>query len=193
MRKLVMHILAAKQISLSSGDLDSNQRIRGLEGLSKPGNQSIGLTHRLDRYSSTDQESKMNQLIRTGAIAAAIFANVGFAAAQQAPSGAHSDLTANQQQAVSQGLSTSPPQQAPAGAQPAVGNKLPDSMTAQSLPNDVTDQVPQVKNLLFVKLPDRIVLIDPDTKRVTEIVADEATTGSNTTGSNMNSSDRPSR
>ena len=50
-----------------------------------------------------------------------------------------------------------------------------------------------MKNLLFVKLPDRIVLIDPDTKRVTEIVADEATTGSNTTGSNMNSSDRPSR
>jgi hypothetical protein len=182
---LVMHILAAKQISLSSGDLDSNQRIRGLEGLSKPGNQSIGLTHRLDRYSSTDQESKMNQLIRTGAIAAAIFGNVGFAAAQQAPSGAHSDLTANQQQAVSQGLSTSPSQQAPAGAQPAVGNKLPDSMTAQSLPNNVTDQVPQVKNLLFVKLPDRIVLIDPDTKRVTEIFADEATTGSNTTGSNM--------
>jgi hypothetical protein len=109
------------------------------------------------------------------------------------PSGAHSDLTANQQQAVSQGLSTSPSQQAPAGAQLAVGNKLPDSMTAQSLPNNVSDQVPQVKNLLFVKLPDRIVLIDPDTKRVTEIVADEATTGSNTTGSNMNSSDRPSR
>lgn len=135
----------------------------------------------------------MNQLIRAGAIAAAIFSNVGFAAAQQAPSGAHSALTTNQQQAVSEGLSTSPSQQAPAGAQPEVGNKLPDSMTAQSLPNNVTDQVPQVKNLLFVKLPDRIVLIDPDTSRVTEIVADEATTGSNTTGSNMNSFDRPSR
>jgi hypothetical protein len=193
MRKLVMHILAAKQISRSSGDLDSNQRIRGLEGLSKPGNQSLGLAHRLERYPSTDQESNMNKLTRTGAIAAAIFGNIGIAAAQQAPSGAHSDLTANQQQAVSQGLSTSPSQQAPAGAEPEVGNKLPDSMTAQSLPNNVTDQVPQVKNLLFVKLPDRIVLIDPDTNRVTEIVADEAATGSNTTGSNMNSFDRPSR
>ena len=126
----------------------------------------------------------MNQLIRAGAIAAAIFANVSFAAAQQAPSGVHSDLTANQQQAVSQGLSTSPSQQAPAGAQPEVGNKLPDSMTAQSLPNNVTDQVPQVKNLLFVKLPDRIVLIDPDTKLVTEIVTDETTTGSGTAGAN---------
>jgi hypothetical protein len=50
-----------------------------------------------------------------------------------------------------------------------------------------------VKNLLFVRVPDRIVLIDPDTKRVTEIVADEGTTCSNATGSNVNSSDRPSR
>ena len=135
----------------------------------------------------------MHQLIRGGAIAIALLGSVSFAAAQRAPGDVHPDLTANQQQAVSQGLSTSPSQQAPAGTQPEVGNKLPDSMAAQSLPNNVTDQVPQVKNFLFVKLPDRIVLIDPDTKRVTEIVADETTTGSNTAGSNMNSSDRPSR
>jgi hypothetical protein len=42
--------------------------------------------------------------------------------------------------------------------------------------------------LLFVKLPDRIVLIDPETRLVTEIVIDEVTTGSNS-----NSSDQPSR
>ena len=57
-------------------------------------------------------------------------------------------------------------------------------MNAQTLPSNVTNQVPRVKNLLFVKLPDRIVLIDHDTKLVTEIVTDETTTGSNTTGSN---------
>ena len=51
-------------------------------------------------------------------------------------------------------------------------------MSAQKLPNNVTDQVPDAKGLLFVKLPDRIVLIDPDTKLVTEIVMDAATTGS---------------
>jgi hypothetical protein len=135
----------------------------------------------------------MNQLIRGGVFGVVILGSVGVVAAQQAPGGPHSELTTNQQQAVSQGLSTSPSQQAPSGAQPQVGNQLPDSMTAQSLPNNVTDQVPQVKNLLFVKLPDRIVLIDPDTKRVTEIVGDETTTGSNTAGSNMNSPDRPSR
>jgi hypothetical protein len=65
---------------------------------------------------------------------------------------------------VSQGLASSPSQQAPSGAQPQVGNTLPEG-------------------LLFVKLPDRIVLIDPETKLVTEIVMDATTTGSNPSSS----------
>jgi hypothetical protein len=72
--------------------------------------------------------------------------------------------------------------------QPQVGSMLPDSLATQALPSDVSDRVPEVKQLLFVKLPDRIVLIDPETKLVTEIVMDEVTTGSNPA-----SSDRPSR
>jgi hypothetical protein len=63
-------------------------------------------------------------------------------------------------------------------------------MTAQALPSDVSDQVPDAKQLLFVKLPDRIILIDPDSKVVHEIVLDDSTT---TAGSNSGSSDRPSR
>jgi hypothetical protein len=137
----------------------------------------------------------MNQLIRAGAITAAIFSSVGLAAAQTAPSrapdSAQVDLTQRQEQMVSQGLAASPSQPAPVGAQPQVGSKVPDSMSAQSLPSNVTDQVPEAKNLLFVKLPDRVLLIDPDSKLVTEIVMDDSTTGSNTTGSNMNSSSNP--
>ena len=72
--------------------------------------------------------------------------------------------------------------------QPQVGNMLPDSLAARALPSDISDRVPEAKQLLFVKLPDRIVLIDPETKLVAEIVMDEVTTGSN-----PNSSDRPSR
>ena len=40
-------------------------------------------------------------------------------------------------------------QQAPSGAQAQVGNTLPDSRSAQKLPNNVTDQVPDGKGLLF--------------------------------------------
>src|SRR3984893_9686960 len=129
----------------------------------------------------------MSQLIRAGAITLAIFGSVGFAAAQKPPG---SDLTATQQRTVSQGLTNSPSQDAPAGAQPQVGDKVPDSMTAQQLPSNVTDQVPEEKQLLVVTLPHRNILIDPDTKLVTEIVTDS---DSITTGSNPNSSDRPSR
>jgi hypothetical protein len=135
----------------------------------------------------------MHQLIRGGAIAVAILGNVSFAVAQRAPG---DQLTANQQQTVSQGLASAPAQPAPSGEQPQVGNKLPDSMSVQSMPSNVTNQVPETKNLLFVKLPDRIVLIDPDNKLVTQIVTDNTTTGSstsNTGGSTTNTSDRPSR
>ena len=138
----------------------------------------------------------MNQLIRAGAITVAIFSGVGFAAAQNASRGTPGmagDLTSQQEKMVSQGLANSPSQPAPVGAQPQVGSKVPDSMSAQALPNNVTDQVPEAKNLLFVKLPDRVLLIDPDSKLVTEIVMDDTATGSNTTGSNPSSSSTPSR
>jgi hypothetical protein len=47
------------------------------------------------------------------------------------------------------------------------------------MPDDVADQVPETKRYLFIKLPDRIVLIDPDTNMVAEIVGAPATTGAN--------------
>jgi hypothetical protein len=52
-------------------------------------------------------------------------------------------------------------------------------MTEQSLPDNVIDQVPEVKELLFVKLPDRVILIDPDTKLFrNRLESDSTTTGS---------------
>jgi hypothetical protein len=45
------------------------------------------------------------------------------------------------------------------------------------MPENVATDVRQTKNLLFVKLPDRILLIDPDNKQVTEIIPVTETTG----------------
>jgi hypothetical protein len=132
----------------------------------------------------------MSKLIHAAATTVAILSSVGFAAAQNASN--HPDLPPTQQRTLSQGLANSPSQSAPA-AQPQVGDKMPDSMTAQSLPSNVTDQVPEAKNLLFVKLPDRVLLIDPDNKVVTELVIDSGASNDTTTGSNSGSSDRPSR
>jgi hypothetical protein len=131
----------------------------------------------------------MSQLIRAGEITLGIFSSIGFAAAQ------HPDLTSAQQRTVSQGLASSPSQAAPT-SQPQIGDKVPDSMAAQSMPSNVSDQVPEAKNLLFVKLPDRVLLIDPDSRLVSEIVMDDSsTTGSNstTTGSGTNTSGQQSK
>ncbi len=123
----------------------------------------------------------MRKHIYAGAITLAIIGSIGFAAAQRGPGADRPNLTPTQERTVSQGLAASPSQAAPVGVQPQVDNMLPDSLAAQALPSDVSDRVPEAKQLLIVNLPDRIVLIDPETKLVTEIVMDEVTTGSNPT------------
>ena len=133
----------------------------------------------------------MNHLTPAGAVTVAILLSTGFAAAQTSSS-ARPDLTASQERMVSRGLVNSPSQPMPSGTQPQVGSKVPDSMSAQALPNNVTDQVPEAKNLLFVKLPDRILLIDPDSKLVAEMIMDDTTTGSST-GSAPANPNSPSR
>jgi hypothetical protein len=49
------------------------------------------------------------------------------------------------------------------------------------LPSGVQAQVPEAKGMLFVKLPDRILLIDPDSQAVAEIIMNPVTTGSGST------------
>jgi hypothetical protein len=125
----------------------------------------------------------MNRQLYYGAISLVILGSAGVAMAQNAndtsrSNNAHQNLNPTQQQMVSTGLASTPSQSAPSGAQPQVGDRVPDSMAAQSMPQNVGDQVPEARQLLFVKLPDRILLIDPDTKLVSEIVTEPATTGS---------------
>jgi hypothetical protein len=133
------------------------------------------------------KEITLNRLLCSGALSLVILCGAGAAMAQNANqnannatqnNNAHPNLSPAQQQMVSTGLASTPSQSAPSGAQPQVGDKIPESMAALSVPRDVGDQVPEAKQLLFVKLPDRILLIDPDTKLVSEIVTEPATTGS---------------
>ena len=115
----------------------------------------------------------MSKLIYTGAIVLAIFSSIGFAAAQRGPGADHPNLTPTQERTVSQRLAASPSQAAPVGGHPHIGNMLPDLLAAQALRSD--DRVPETKPLLFVKEPYRIVLIEQETKLVTEIVRDGVT------------------
>ena len=80
------------------------------------------------------------------------------------------NLTQQQKQAVNRGLSGEPSQNAAADVQMSVGKPLPRSMTPQAMPNSVTQQVPETKNYEFVKLPDRVVMVDPTDRSIAEII-----------------------
>jgi len=103
-------------------------------------------------------------------------AAAGFAAAQDSQQ-EKLNLNSAQEQAVTRGLANQPTQSVP-GFSGQVGSKAPTSETAKSLPSDVQTQVPEAKQLLFIKMADRIVLIDPDTSVVAEVVMTPSTTGS---------------
>ena len=120
----------------------------------------------------------MRTPLRASTLAIAVLGSVSFATAQNAPGDMQEKLNLNQskERQVTQGLSPEQPQSA-AGYQGQVGSKPPASLSTKPMPDDVADQVPETKRYLFIKLPDRIVLIDPDTNMVAEIVGAPATTG----------------
>ena len=89
----------------------------------------------------------MRKQFRAGMLALALLGSVSFAAAQNTPGGASGaqeklNLSQSKEQQVTQGLTRETPQSAP-GYQGAVGSTPPGSLAQKSLPNDVTDQVPE--------------------------------------------------
>ena len=85
------------------------------------------------------------------------------------------NLTQQQKQAVDRGLSGQPSQHATADLKMRVGEPLPSSMTPQDMPNSVTQQVPETKSYKFVKLPDRVLMVDPTDRSIAEIIPNPGT------------------
>jgi hypothetical protein len=119
-------------------------------------------------------EKLMRTLLQASAVALAVIGGAGVAFAQNQPE--KLNLSQSKEKQVTDGLSREQSQSAP-GYQGQIGSKPPDSLSVKPMPDDVAGQVPEIKTYLFVKLPDRILLIDPDTKVVAEIVGAPATTG----------------
>ncbi|MEA2982898.1 MAG: hypothetical protein QOF09_4721 [Alphaproteobacteria bacterium] len=121
----------------------------------------------------------MRQPFRASLITLALIASIDTAAAQSSQQ-EKLNLNSTKEHAVTQGLADQPAHSVP-GFSGQVGSKLPASETAQQLPSGVQAQVPETKGMLFVKLPDRILLIDPDSQAVAEIIMNPVTTGSGST------------
>ena len=80
------------------------------------------------------------------------------------------NLTQQQKQAVNRGLSGEPSQNAAADLQMRVGEPLPSSITPHVMPKSVTEPVPETKWYEFVKLPDRVLMVDPKDRSIAEII-----------------------
>jgi hypothetical protein len=128
----------------------------------------------------------MRQPIRASLITLALIAGIDTAAPQSSQQEKF-NLNSTKEQAVTQGLADRPAQSVP-GFSGQIGSKPPASEKAQQLPSGVQAQVPEAKEMLFIKLPDRIVLIDPESQLVAEIVMTPATTGSGSTSPTGSSS-----
>jgi hypothetical protein len=85
-------------------------------------------------------------------------------------------LSQQQKQQIGQALSGEQTQQA-AGAQAQVGSKLPASMTTHPMPGSVTAQVPATKDFHFVKLQDRVLIVDPKDQMIADVIQVPSTTG----------------
>ena len=123
----------------------------------------------------------MRMQLRAGTLVLALLGGMGLAAGQgmSGDAGAQEKLNLSKpkENTISQGLKNEPTQSSP-GYRGDVGSKPPDALAQKQLPADVTAQVPETKTYLFIKLADRILLIDPESKAVAEIVGAPATTGS---------------
>jgi hypothetical protein len=93
-------------------------------------------------------------------------------------------LNPEQKQSVDEGLDNQRMQSSESGSNAQVGMKAPGDAVGQKMPNNVAERVPQTERYLFIKLPDRVLLIDPESDTVAEIIPHPFISGApSTTGS----------
>jgi hypothetical protein len=124
----------------------------------------------------------MRQHFRAFAFALAFLGGLGLAVAQNVSdkaSGTVSKLTDDQKRTIAQGLKGKEPQTLPPGTQAEVGKKLPEVMKLRPMPPEIYAIVPESQDVLYVRLPDRVVLLDPVTQISADIILDRASNTGN--------------
>jgi hypothetical protein len=115
----------------------------------------------------------MNSNFRSGVAALALIASTGLAAAAgtTATSSDHLNLSSNQRHEIWQSLSKQTAKEnAPVGFKAMVGETAPGSIKLQPLPVDVSSRVPAVKSYDYAMLQNQVLIVDPSSKRIVDIV-----------------------
>ena len=87
-----------------------------------------------------------------------------------APAG-HLNLSGSQEQLIYQSLKKARTQTAPEGYHPSAGDKLPETFTTRKLPARITDRIWTTRDLEYVRLRGRkVILVDPKHRKVVDFI-----------------------
>jgi Protein of unknown function (DUF1236) len=117
----------------------------------------------------------MNGNFRNGMIALALVASTSVAAAagmaSSAASSEHLNLSTAQQKDIWQGVSKqAATETTPADFKPTLGAVAPSSIKLQPLPTKVSNEVPAVKPYDYAMLHDQVLIVDPSSRKIVDIV-----------------------
>ena len=116
----------------------------------------------------------MNGNFRCGLAALALIASAGIATAAgtTATSSDRLNLSNTQRHEIWQSLSKQAAKEnAPAGFKAMVGETAPGSIKLQPLPGDVSSRVPAVKSYDYAMLQNQVLIVDPSSKKIVDIVS----------------------
>ena len=116
----------------------------------------------------------MKNALRYAIIAIALLASVGVASGQAGLPGTSSSqmkLTPAQRIAILEAvLQDGGRTAAPTGFQPSVGGPVPPSVSLRALPSGATAQSPDLYGKKYTMVQNQVVLVDPETMRVLDIL-----------------------
>ena len=79
-------------------------------------------------------------------------------------------LSADQKQAIWNSVAKNKSAMAPANFQASIGANVPAQIALRSLPSTLSKQVPDAKKYRYAKIADEVVLVDPSTHKVIDII-----------------------
>jgi len=116
---------------------------------------------------------QMTSNLRHAIVVLALLTSTGIAiAAETGPSSKDQlNLTNAQQKEIWQSVNKQNMKDTtPAGFRPTVGAVVPSSIKLHALPGDATRQVPAVKSYDYAMLQNDVLLIDPTSKKIVDII-----------------------
>ena len=89
---------------------------------------------------------------------------------QELPTAPKLNLTLEQRHTIREFIKDLTPQAADANVQAGIGDAVPQGVSPQPMPADVGRKVPQVKSHRFFIAGQQIVLVDPSSNKVADVI-----------------------